>query len=368
MSQHNTQYSFNSKEDYNTTLENMSREFEERWNHQTQSPYTNLENYVTRAVLGNGSFGTVMLVKEKVGKNYYAAKMMSKEDLVRLKQVAHVHNEKHVLNAARFPFLIHLVDSTKCFDYLYLILPLVNGGELFSYHRRVRKFNEKQARFYACQVALALEYMHKMHLMYRDLKPENILLDQRGYIKLTDFGFTKRVDGRTSTLCGTPEYLAPEIVQLRPYNKSVDWWAFGILVYEFVAGRSPFAIHNRDVILMYSKICVCDYKMPSYFTAQLKNLVESLMQVDTSKRKLARGRHRCEGSSMVCGSRLVRHPQPGGGRPLLAHHQRRRGSVQLRELPVQGPPEVPNKPASRFICEFLNVCLSVEIVVFSVYI
>jgi len=152
-------------------------------------------------------------------------------------------------------------------------------------------------------VALALEYMHKMNLMYRDLKPENILLDGKGYIKLTDFGFTKvgctlyvqaellytfqfvqRVDGRTSTLCGTPEYLAPEIVQLRPYNKSVDWWAFGILVYEFVAGRSPFAIHNRDVILMYSKICVCDYKMPSYFTAQLKNLVESLMQVDTSKR------------------------------------------------------------------------------------
>ncbi|XP_065722132.2 cAMP-dependent protein kinase catalytic subunit 2 isoform X4 [Drosophila suzukii] len=136
MSQHNTQYTFNSKEDYNTTLDNMSHEFDERWNHQIQSPYTNLENYITRAVLGNGSFGTVMLVKEKGGKNYYAAKMMSKEDLVRLKQVAHVHNEKHVLHAARFPFLIYLVDSTKCFDYLYLILPLVNGGELFSYHRR----------------------------------------------------------------------------------------------------------------------------------------------------------------------------------------------------------------------------------------
>ncbi|XP_070137478.1 cAMP-dependent protein kinase catalytic subunit 2 isoform X4 [Drosophila bipectinata] len=287
MSQHHLSQAassfFNVKEDYNTTLDNMSREFEERWNHQTQSPHSNLENYIQRAVLGNGSFGT-LLVKEKIGKNYYAAKMMSKEDLVRLKQVAHVHNEKHVLNAARFPFLIYLIDSTKDFDYLYLILPLVNGGELFSYHRRMRKFNEKQARFYACQVALALEYMHRMHLMYRDLKPENILLDIRGYIKITDFGFTKRVDGRTSTLCGTPEYLAPEIVQLRPYNKSVDWWAFGILVYELVAGRSPFAIHNRDVILMYSKICMGEYKMPTYFTQNLKTLVESLMQVETTKR------------------------------------------------------------------------------------
>ncbi|XP_033166710.1 cAMP-dependent protein kinase catalytic subunit 2 isoform X2 [Drosophila mauritiana] len=363
MSQHNSQYVFNSKEDYNVILDNMSREFEERWNHQTQSPYTNLDNYITRAVLGNGSFGT-MLVREKSGKNYYAAKMMSKEDLVRLKQVAHVHNEKHVLNAARFPFLIYLVDSTKCFDYLYLILPLVNGGELFSYHRRVRKFNEKHARFYAAQVALALEYMHKMHLMYRDLKPENILLDQRGYIKITDFGFTKRVDGRTSTLCGTPEYLAPEIVQLRPYNKSVDWWAFGILVYEFVAGRSPFAIHNRDVILMYSKICICDYKMPSYFTAQLRSLVESLMQVDTSKRKLERRLQRREGSSVVPGRRLVRHSQPGSHRPLPAHHFRRRRSVELRELRVQGSVQVPNKPPSRIVCEFLNVNVSFEIVVF----
>ncbi|KAH8382952.1 hypothetical protein KR009_006001 [Drosophila setifemur] len=304
MSQHLVRsYHFNSKDDYNATLDLMSREFDERWNQQTQSPHSNLENYVQRAVLGSGSFGTVvgiqwipgghpvlilrflqLLVKDKIGKNYYAAKMMNKEALVRLKQVVHVHNEKHVLHAARFPFLIYLVDSTKDFDYLYLILPLINGGELFSYHRRVRKFNEKQARFYACQVALALEYLHRMQLMYRDLKPENILLDVRGYIKITDFGFTKRVEGRTSTLCGTPEYLAPEIVQMRPYNRSVDWWAFGILVYELVAGRSPFAVHNRDVILMYSKICMGDYKMPSYFTQHLNSLVTGLTQVDTSKR------------------------------------------------------------------------------------
>ncbi|EDW39249.1 GL13992 [Drosophila persimilis] len=300
------QFQFNNKEDYNTILDAMSKDFNERWNKQTKSPYTNLENYVQRAVLGNGSFGTVLLVREKGGKNYYAAKMMSKEDLVRLKQVNHVHNEKTVLSATRFPFLIHLIDSSKDFDYLYLILPFVNGGELFSYHRKMRKFSEKQSRFYASQVVLALEYMHYMNLMYRDLKPENILLDVNGYIKLTDFGFTKvpvpvPVLARTiflplnrsvfsawrdapPTLCGTPEYLAPEIIQLKPYNKSVDWWAFGILLFEFVSGRSPFASHNRDVILMYSKICLGEFRIPNYFSAHLKTLVEALMQVDTSKR------------------------------------------------------------------------------------
>ncbi|XP_020811839.1 protein kinase DC1-like isoform X1 [Drosophila serrata] len=278
------QSAFNPKDDYNTLLQIMSQEFDERWNHPTQSPHSNLHNYVQRAVLGHGSFGTVLLVREKNGKNYYAAKMMSKELLVRQNQVQHVHNEKHVLSATRFPFLIHLVDSTKDFDNLYLILPLVNGGELFTYHRRVRKFNERQARFYAAQVLLALEYMHQMLLIYRDLKPENILLDARGYIKLTDFGFAKRVDGRTSTLCGTPEYLAPEIVQLRPYNKSVDWWAFGVLIYEFVAGRSPFAGYSHDAIVMYNRICNEDYKMPNFFSSHLKNLVDNLLQVDTSKR------------------------------------------------------------------------------------
>ncbi|XP_020811838.1 protein kinase DC1 isoform X2 [Drosophila serrata] len=287
MSKHSThEFTFNSKEDYNTTLEHMKQEFEDRWNHQEKSPYSNLHNYEPRAVLGHGSFGTVLLVKEKVGTSYFAAKMMGKEDLVRAKQVTHVHNEKHVLSSARFPFLIHLVDSSKDFDYLYLIMPLISGGELFNYHRRIRKFNEKQACFYAAQVVLALEYLHEMHLMYRDLKPENILIDTRGYIKITDFGFAKRVESRTSTLCGTPEYLAPEIVQLRPYNKSVDWWAFGILLYEFVSGRSPFASFRNDVLRMYNSIRLCDYKMPVYFSNHLKNLVDNLLQVDTSKRKL----------------------------------------------------------------------------------
>ncbi|XP_032597601.1 cAMP-dependent protein kinase catalytic subunit 2 isoform X2 [Drosophila grimshawi] len=286
MSNTHLRTAFNSKEDYGITLDILRKEFDERWHNQEPSPYTNLEGYSQRAILGNGSFGTVLLVKEKKSKNYYAAKMMNKDDLVRLKQVGHVHNEKMVLSSVRFPFLVHLIDSSKDFDYLYLVLPFINGGELFTYHRKVHKFNEKQSRFYGVQVLLALEYLHHMDLMYRDLKPENILMDARGYIKLTDFGFTKRVEGRTSTLCGTPEYLAPEIIQLKPYSRSVDWWAFGILLYEFVAGHSPFSLHSRDVIVMYSKICLADYRVPSSFTCNLKHLVDSLLQVDSSKRTL----------------------------------------------------------------------------------
>ncbi|XP_022213271.1 cAMP-dependent protein kinase catalytic subunit 2-like isoform X3 [Drosophila obscura] len=227
----------------------------------------------------------------------------------------------------------------------------------------MRKFNEKQSRFYASQVVLALEYMHRMNLMYRDLKPENILLDVKGYIKLTDFGFTKRVEGRTTTLCGTPEYLAPEIIQLKPYNKCVDWWAFGILLFEFVSGRSPFAAHNRDVILMYSKICLGEYRIPNYFTAHLKNMVEGLMQVDTSKRKLNGGCGGHQDPSVVPGRRLVRGAQPGGAAALCAHRLQHRGSLALRSLRGQGQAQVPDQSPSRAVHGFLGSVVDVPFVV-----
>ncbi|XP_030370303.1 cAMP-dependent protein kinase catalytic subunit 2 isoform X2 [Scaptodrosophila lebanonensis] len=110
------------------------------------------------------------------------------------------------------------------------------------------------------------------------------MLDRNGYIKVTDFGFAKRVETRTMTLCGTPEYLPPEIIKSKPYGTSVDWWAFGILIFEFVAGHSPFSGSNRDVMAMYSKICDGDYKMPSSFSHALRHLVDNLLQVDLSKR------------------------------------------------------------------------------------
>uniref|UniRef100_A0A1A9W6K8 Protein kinase domain-containing protein n=1 Tax=Glossina brevipalpis TaxID=37001 RepID=A0A1A9W6K8_9MUSC len=275
---------FSPSVDYDTVLTKFREDFNKRWEGSSVSPETGLEGFEEKATLGAGSFGRVILVKEKSTVRYFAAKILLKDQIVRTKQVSHVHNEKKVLECMRFPFLIFLEFSAKDFDCLYLGLPFINGGELFTYHRKVRKFNEKQARFYAAQVFLGLEYLHNVHLLYRDLKPENILIDSNGYLKITDFGFAKKVETRTMTLCGTPEYLPPEIIQSKPYGTSVDWWSYGVLVFELVAGNSPFSPYSKDVMVMYAKICEGEYKMPAFFSAQLKDLVDHLLQVDLSKR------------------------------------------------------------------------------------
>ncbi|XP_013110780.2 cAMP-dependent protein kinase catalytic subunit 2-like isoform X1 [Stomoxys calcitrans] len=275
---------YNPADNYDSLMGKFREEFAKIWDTSNPSPSTGLEGFEELATLGAGSFGRVILAKNCKSGKYYAVKILIKDQIVKTKQVTHVHSEKKVLASIRFPFLIHLEFSCKDFDYLYLGLPYINGGELFTYHRKVKRFNEKQARFYASQVFMGLEYLHGMSLLYRDLKPENILIDSKGYIKITDFGFAKKVETRTMTLCGTPEYLAPEIIKSKPYGTSVDWWSYGILLYEFVAGISPFSPHNREIMVMYSKICEGEYKMPTFFSTQLKDLVDHLLQVDLSKR------------------------------------------------------------------------------------
>ncbi|KAI9007146.1 kinase-like domain-containing protein [Gaertneriomyces semiglobifer] len=232
--------------------------------------------------LGTGSFGRVHLVRLKSTGKFYAMKVLKKAEIVKMKQVEHTVNEKNILEAIEFPFLVNLLGTFQDCANLYFVLEYVQGGELFSYLRRCGRFPNHVARFYAAEVVMAFEHLHQRDIIYRDLKPENLLIDAKGHIKITDFGFAKHVPDVTWTLCGTPDYLAPEIIQSRGYGRAVDWWALGILIYEMLAGHPPF--YDEDHFKLYEKIIACKPKFPAHFDPAAKDLIKRLLSPDLTKR------------------------------------------------------------------------------------
>jgi len=243
-----------------------------------------LSDFAVMRTLGTGSFGRVHLVRSRHNSRFYAIKVLKKEQVVRMKQVEHTNSERAVLEIVRHPFLVNLWGTFSDPTFLYMVMDFVPGGELFTLLRKSQRFPHPVAKFYAAEVALAIDYLHQNGFIYRDLKPENILLGADGHLKLTDFGFAKYVPDVTWTLCGTPDYLAPEIVSSKGYNKSVDWWALGVLLFEMLAGHPPFYTEDGNPIKLYEKIIACKVRYPSYFEVGVKDLLKSLLTADLTKR------------------------------------------------------------------------------------
>jgi protein kinase A len=243
-----------------------------------------LKEFEMMRTLGCGSFGRVKYAKWKQDGNFYAVKYMKKHEIIKLKQVDHINNEKRLMAQVSYPFIVNMVGYAKDACFVYIVMECISGGELFTHLRRARKFNDEQSKFYSAQTAAAFAHIHSKNIIHRDLKPENILLQPNGYSKLTDFGFAKILEPgtRTYTLCGTPEYIAPEVLLNKGHGKPVDWWTLGILTYEMICGQPPFC--DEDPMGIYQKILAGKVYFPKYFDKNAKALVKKLLTADLSKR------------------------------------------------------------------------------------
>ena len=219
--------------------------------------------------------------------------MLEKAKIVRKNQIEHTRNELMLLLSISHDFIISLRANFKDNCNLYFVLDFAIGGELWTHMRKRPGMKESDVRFYAGQMALAIEYLQDRDITHRDLKTENILIDHSGYLKLADFGFAKRVPHRTYTVCGTSEYMAPEIIKEgklhraglglgEGYSKLVDWWAFGILVFEMANHRPPF--RHKDKLTLYELILACDITYPPSFSEHLVDLLRNLLVTDPSTR------------------------------------------------------------------------------------
>lgn len=248
--------------------------------------HLSIEDFDLLKVIGKGSFGKVMQVMKKDTKQIYALKTLRKHHIISRMEVTHTMAERTVLARINNPFVVPLKFSFQSPEKLYLVLSFINGGELFYHLQKSGKFSMDRSRFYIAELLSALESLHELNVIYRDLKPENILIDYQGHIALCDFGLCKlnmSNDDKTNTFCGTPEYLAPELLLNQGYTRSVDWWTLGTLLYEMLTGLPPF--YDDDVPTMYKKILQNPLKFPPFLEGtDAQDLLVKLLQKDPSKR------------------------------------------------------------------------------------
>lgn len=252
-----------------------------------------LEDFHLLKLIGKGTYGKVVLVRHNRSMRLYACKIIRKETAA--VNLTYLLNEKNILTQINSPFVIHLLASFQTANKVFLILPYIEGGELFIQLQKCNTFSEERARIYMCELILAVEYLHRNGIIYRDIKPENILLDRRGHVVLCDFGLSK-VGESANTYCGTPEYIAPEIIRNESYNESVDYYTLGVLLYEMVVGCSPFICDDNEDL--ENKILFDEIEYPEGLSEEVVDLIGRLMHRNARMR--------------LGGERLRRHAFFGG--------------------------------------------------------
>lgn len=238
-------------------------------------------------LLGAGTFGQVWLASDRKTGKAYALKVQIKRELIDHHQAEGVCREREVMSKIDHPFVIKLVNTAQDHQSVFMLLNLVQGGELFNVmHNDERDcIPEKEVKFYAAGILEGLAYMHRRRIIYRDLKPENVLIDDLGYTVIVDLGFAKVVNDKTFTLCGTPLYLAPEVILSRGHDKGADYWSLGCLMYEMILGQTPFYDHNIDQITLFKRIVHGRYRFPSHsFSEEAQDLIAGMLSNKLTQR------------------------------------------------------------------------------------
>ena len=244
-----------------------------------------LKDFQIIKLLGKGAFGKVVLVYNEELRKYFAMKTLKKDYIKKYDQTKHTKEERKILEKIDYPFISKLYYAFQNDKKLFMITEYMPGGEMFYHLHNCDHFSEHKAKFYIAEITLAIDHLHKNNILYRDLKPENILLDELGHIKLTDFGLSKIMNNiekdKTYTVCGTPIYVAPEVLIGKGYNKMVDWWSLGVLLYEFLAGYSPYKDQRIKIDM---KIYKKELKQDPLISDIAFDLIKKLCNFDPLKR------------------------------------------------------------------------------------
>ena len=260
----------------------------------SQEDYTKMENVEKKLsyddfeplkLLGTGSFGRVLLVKKKNNNKLFAMKILLKSYLKKKHQEEHTKTERNLMVSINCPFVMNIKYAFQDETQLYLVTEFMQGGDIFFHLHEKGKFKRERAKFYIIEILLAIEFLHKNNMVYRDLKPENILMDKEGHIKITDFGLSKILDDmndKVFTLCGTPQYIAPEVIYKKGYDKGIDWWSLGCILYEFLTGSLPFYIPRGAKIS--TKTFETPVKFPKNMNKDDIDLISKLLTVNPKQR------------------------------------------------------------------------------------